>query len=140
MNNAKITHEGEISRIYSDVIHIRIIQNTACSECHAKTACHISSNQEKIIEVPNHFQSLEIGDKVVLEGSASMGLKAVLYAFVIPLLLMFSVLILLLDLISGEIFASICAVAILIVYYFALYLLKDKFKRKFTFSIKDERL
>lgn len=139
---SKIVHEGIIVEIESGAVQVRIEQNTACSECHAKGACTISDKKEKLIEIPkadNISSNLKVGDKVQIEGTTHQGLKAVFYSFVIPLILVFAVLIFSLRYLQDEAIAACLAFVALILYYVFLYILKDKFKKKFVFSLTNIR-
>lgn len=130
-----IKHIGEVVSISDQIIAVSIIQNSACADCHAKTACSISDSKEKIIEIPNRYPSVEKGQKVVIEGKTTMGMKAVLYAFVLPLILLFLVLILTLYIKGDEGLAALLAITSLGIYCFVLFLLRDTFKKKFIFEI-----
>jgi len=134
-NNKKIEHEGVISSISNDSIFVRIIQAPACAECHAKNACKISGSNEKIIEIPRITSGYKTGDKVIIRGDSSIGLKAVLYAFVIPLILIVISLSIILNVSNSETFAALISVIILVIYYFILYLFREKFKKKFVFTL-----
>lgn len=133
--SSKIAHAGVISDISENVISVRIIQNTACSECHAKSACRVSESKEKIIEIPNRYEHLHVGDNIIVEGSAIMGLKAVLYAFVLPLVLIVAVLILSIMYIQNEAIAACLSVLVLALYYCVLYIFRSKLKKKFVFHL-----
>ena len=47
-----INHNGIIEKIDGGTVYVRIIQQSACSGCHAKSMCTASESKEKIIEVP----------------------------------------------------------------------------------------
>ena len=131
----RITHEGQVLEIRNDIIKVSIIQNSACAECHAKAACNLSDTKEKIIEVPNAYVSLKTGDKVQVEASVSLGYKAVIYAFLIPVILILLSLFIVLHIQSDETIAGLLALAVLVVYYFILYLFRDKIRKKFVFTL-----
>ena len=71
----------------------------------------------------------------MLTGSLEMGLKAVWWAYIAPLLLLVAVL-----LVAGasgnEPLAALSALAVLAVYYGLLYLNRGRLTRKFSFTIK----
>ena len=48
-----INHNGIIEKIDGGTVYVRIIQQSACSGCHAKSMCTASESKEKIIEVPD---------------------------------------------------------------------------------------
>jgi Positive regulator of sigma E activity len=132
--SSEITHEGEVIKALDGIISVRILQQTACSECHARSACQVLDGKEKIIEVSS-AKSFSPGDKVEVGVTSSQGLKAVWYAFIIPLFLIFVALFILLSMINNEAIAIVSAIAVVVVYYYILYLFKRKLKNKFTFEL-----
>ena len=132
----RIEHEGVISRIDKEKAWVVIMQSSACADCHAKTMCRISEQREKIVEIPDIDASFQAGDKVIVVGSASLGLQAVGYAFVIPLILVVVGLIMSFSFFNSESLAAMVAIVILVAYFFILYIFKDRFKKKFVFKMK----
>ena len=132
-----INHNGRIDKIEGDTVFVRIIQQSACSGCHAKGICSASEQKEKIIEVndPNSG-SYHIDEEVVLCGQSSLGMQAVVLAFVIPLfLVVFAIA-------AGdrwewnETTSGVAGLSLLVPYYCLLYLLRDKLKKRFIFTLK----
>lgn len=134
-----IVHEGLIKSIGQDTISIEINNNSMCDGCHAKQLCSSSESKIKIIEVikPTNI-SFNIGDNVIIEGASSLGLKAVLLAYIIPLL--FIVLVLLIgnynNFSDGA--SGLLSIASLIPYYITLYICRNKLQRTLTFKIKQQ--
>ena len=136
MNN-NIEHKGIILNKYHNKVDVQIVQNSACSGCHAKAACTASDTAEKIIEITTfEADSYEIGQEVTVVGAKIMGWKAVGYAFVLPFFFMTIILIVSQDLFHNELYAGLSSLAILVPYYFVLYLFRDKMKSKFGFRLK----
>lgn len=132
-----IEHEGIIEKINGNRVTIRILQQSACSECHAKGVCMAADSKEKIIEVSDSTGRFRENERVIIEGKASIGHKAVFWAFVLPLAILILTLILALRLWNfSEMEAAISAMAALIPYYLILYFLRNKMANSFQFSIK----
>ena len=83
-----IKHRGRVESIDGSHIIVRIIQTSACSGCSIKSHCNASESKEKLIDVYEVGASYQIGEEVVLCGTTSMGMQAVLLAFGIPLLIL----------------------------------------------------
>lgn len=134
----KISHIGIVEDIKGQAVQVRIQQASACDLCHAKSICSLADTKEKIVEVRAAEGSVSIGDKVMVEGAASMGMKAVFLAYVLPLVLLILVMVLCLTLIApgNEVVAALVSLGILLPYAFLLYLLKDKLSKKFRFEIR----
>lgn len=135
-NNKKIEHEGGIVKVDSNVVFVNIEQRSACSDCHAKGMCSIADKKDKIIEIPkNSDKHYDIGEEVVVTGAMSLGLKAVLYAFVLPLILIVLTLTIGLYFLKSETISALLSTLSLVVYYFVLYLCRNRLKDKFVFTL-----
>ena len=85
----KIKHLGIVESIDGSRLKVRILQTSACSSCSVKGHCSASEAKEKLIDVYNVLGlSCQSGQHVVISGTVSMGMKAVLLAFVIPFLVL----------------------------------------------------
>jgi len=131
----KIEHTGIITLIEGAKIKVQIAQLSACSSCHAKGACSASDVDEKIIDVESTDQTLQVGDFVQLSGESSMGLFAVLIAFVIPFLLILVCLFLFNFYAVNEAVAGAVSLGILAPYYIILSLFNKKLKNKLKFTV-----
>ncbi|MBO7233282.1 MAG: SoxR reducing system RseC family protein, partial [Bacteroidales bacterium] len=69
----KISHIGIVEEIKGQAVQVRIQQASACDLCHAKSICSSADTKEKFIEVKAPVGSVAVGDKVMVEGAASMG-------------------------------------------------------------------
>lgn len=135
MNN-EINHRGIIERIEGSVIYVRIMQESACSGCHAQHLCSASEQKEKVIEVTDNSNTYKLNEYVTIIGKTSMGLQAVFLAFVVPIILMLLVLILGNILSWNEAFSALFGLMLLIPWYGLLYLLRNQLKKKFIFTLK----
>ena len=63
-----IEHIGTVKQIHKEMVDVLIVQKSACSGCHLKSACTASDMSEKIIEVPVIDSKLNVGDEVVVVG------------------------------------------------------------------------
>ena len=97
-----------------------------------------SDKDEKIIVADGAGQTFRPGDQVTLVGSNSMAWSALAYAFVIPTVLAMAVLFTAASFIS-EGAAALAVLAFLGVYYFVLWLFRDKMKTTFSFRVEPKR-
>lgn len=130
-----IVHSGIVERIEYPFIFVRILQQSACSGCHAKSACTTADSQVKTIEIKDDSGNYHLNEEVNVCGSYSVGLQAVGLSFVIPLLLVVVVLIIGQMFMINEIVGSLIGLFILIPYYGIIYLMRNKLKKKFTFTL-----
>ena len=132
-----ISHKGIIEKIEGDRVFVRITQQSACSGCHAKSMCTASEQKEKIVEVQARGERFSVNEMVEVYARSCVGLKAVWWAFVLPLIGIIVVMV-----VTGnvggwrETWCGLAALGWLTLYYYVLYLFRDKFKRKFVFFLK----
>lgn len=134
-----IKHQGIVAGIESAILKVKITQTSACAACSAKGMCHASEQKEKCIDIPfiPEQSQYQIGDSVTIMGKESMGLKAVLLAFVLPFCILITALAIILHLFPGrEAEAALASMACLIPYYLILYAFREKVGRAFTFELE----
>lgn len=135
-----IKHRGIVEKIEGSHVVVRIVQTSACSACSAKGLCNASESKEKQIDVYEVNPSYRIGEEVMLCGSTSMGMRAVLLAFGIPVLLLLAALFITMRVTDGDaLLSSIVALLAVIPYYLVIYLMKDKLNKTFSFVIEKQQ-
>lgn len=133
-----IKHLGTVEHIDGTHVQVRIVQTSACSSCTAKAYCHSSESKEKLIDIYDTDTSgLKTGDEVMIYGTTSMGMRAVVLAFGVPFLILIIALFITYSCTGGnEILSGIIALLSITPYYIVLYLCKDKLKKNFLFTLK----
>ena len=131
-----IEHEGVIEHIDGNKISVKIIQKTACSECHAKGYCSASDSSVKSVQIKNANGNYQLNERVMIHGKNSMGRTAVFLAYVLPLFLIIGTIVVSQSLYkTNDLQSAGIGLLILIPYYAVLYLLRNKLASKFVFSI-----
>ena len=137
MKKNEIQHTGEIVDITPDFTTIKIIVSSACASCHAKSLCGMSEEQEKIIMLPTDpYATHNVGDKVQVATKMTMGLKAVWISYVIPLAVLMILILTLSMVIDSQAVCGLSAVGGVALYYFVIWLLRERLETEFTFYIK----
>lgn len=132
----EIVHNGRIIDINPDFTTVEIIVSSACSECHAKGLCGMSEEKEKVIMVPTDpYEEREVGDSVQVRTKMTMGLKAVWISYVIPLVILMILILSLSPVVDNEFLRGGIAVAGVGLYYFIIWLLRDRLADHFEFYI-----
>lgn len=136
VNNIK--HLGIVENINGSWLKVRIVQSSACSACSVKGHCSASETKEKLIDVYNkNGVSCRIGEQVMIVGTTSMGMKAVLLAFVLPFVVLLLALVVSLRLTAGdEVTSALIALGTLVPYYLIIYLCRKQLSRSFTFTLE----
>lgn len=128
-----IEHQGVIISIDDKVAHVKIEQTSACASCHVKSVCGASEKSEKIIDANLMDASLKIGDQVTVIGQKSLGIQAILLAYVLPFVLIVIILFFANIFTTNELVIGTCALASLIPYFAVLRLMRNKIQAKFQF-------
>ena len=136
----KIEHEGTIVEIDKDTISVEIINKSACATCHAKGVCTASEESVKIIEIPYTISSLAVdyavGERVNVLLEASLGMSAVFFAYVFPLLILVAGILILPVVGLTELLTGLVSIISIVVYYIILSLFRNKLERIYSFSIE----
>lgn len=131
-----ISHEGVVTKITDEELEIKILSQSACAACHAKSACGMGEQAEKILIVPRpKSKDFALMQRVNVRMAIGQGNKAAVLAYLIPIILLLAVLFVCLGLGLSEGISALLSVVALIPYYIILYLRRDKLKQKFEYLI-----
>jgi len=137
MASGAIIHPGIIESINGDKVSVRILSQSACSSCHAKGACSIADSEEKIIEAElNPSGNWKTGDEVMVRMEESLGRKAVLMGYGLPLVVLVGSIIVFLSLLKHEGLAALLSILMLVPYYLTLYLFRKRIHKEFRFKVE----
>ena len=137
MSEETISHEGVITKITDDTLEIKITAMSACAACHAKSACNMSDQAEKVLTVPRpEGQDFHLFQKVNVIMGVGQGNKAAVLAYLIPIVVLLAVLFTCLGIGLSEGLSALIGIAALIPYYLILYSQRDKLKKKFDYRIE----
>lgn len=136
MNTNLISHLGTIKSINNQHLVVKIISQTACASCHAKGACTSNDQTEKEIEITQKEGSFSIGEQVEVVTTSTQGYKALLYAYLLPLIILVFSLIIFLSLIKAEAIAALGSILLLFPYYLLLYYFRHRLKDSFHFTVQ----
>ena len=133
----EIRHTGKILEITPDFTTVQIVVSSACSSCHAKGLCGMSEDEEKVIMVPTDpYSEHKTGDEVQVMTKMTMGLKAAWISYVIPLAVLMILILSLSSVIADELLLGSVAIAGVALYYFGIWLFRDRLSNEFVFYIK----
>ncbi len=133
--SGEVSHRGVIKEFSKKGIIVGIIAESACAACHAKGACSVSDMTEKEIEIERDKGEFHIGQQVLITGKTSQGFKALFLAYLLPFILVMTVLIVSTKLFISEGLSGLLSLSILIPYYLILYLFRNRLKQSFDFEI-----
>ncbi|MFW5830618.1 MAG: SoxR reducing system RseC family protein [Prolixibacteraceae bacterium] len=135
--NTDIRHKAFVKEVTGSSMTVTIINESACSTCHAKGACSMSEFQEKEIEISHFNRQYSPGEEVTVIFQESQGFKALFYGYILPFLLVMITLIGMFSLSNNEIASGLLALGVLIPYYTTLYYFRHYLKKIFNFEIEE---
>ena len=131
-----VKHSGKVVSVAERLVVVEIINKSMCSACHARGACSVSDMKAKNIEVKvDHPEDYQVGDRVNVLMKTSSGHLSVLLSYVFPLIILMILLLSLSELLS-ELVLSLVVIGAISLYYFLIYLLRDKWSGKIGFEIE----
>lgn len=130
-----IQHAGQVVNITPVQIEVNIVSLSACAACHAKTFCATFDQKEKNITIPNIGQNVSIGDHVNVQLKRSLGIQAVVLAYLLPVIAVIMAVLIFTSVGVPEPIAALLSLGVLTIYYIILYLFKDKLKKVYNFQL-----
>ncbi|MDR1335556.1 MAG: SoxR reducing system RseC family protein [Tannerella sp.] len=130
-----IQHTGTVERIEPAVIYVRIAQPPACGGCHAGSSCPASEGKGRTVAVEDATGRFAVNEEVLLHGRQGMGMQAILFACVFPVILVTVALAVAFNLTGNEPASGSIGLSVLLPYCGLIYLLRSKLNRKFVFTV-----
>ena len=135
--SSRIEHLGVIDAIEGNCIHVAISQSSACAECKVAGHCNASESKDKIIDIiTDSAAEYSIGESVKVSTTKGVGMMASIYAYVLPLVIMMTVLIVVKAITGSDGWAAMSALFSLIPYYVCVYILRNKISSQLYFEIE----
>ncbi|HOI49681.1 MAG TPA: SoxR reducing system RseC family protein [Prolixibacteraceae bacterium] len=132
-----LRHTGIVKKITSTSLIVTIVNQSACSGCHAGGACSVADMQEKEIEISRFSKNYTVGQPVTVIFRESSGFKALFLGYLLPFIVLFSTLVIASAITGNEILSGLLALAVLVPYYAILYLFRGRLKKVFKFEIEE---
>lgn len=132
-----ISHTGVVVKIKpAGDVEVQVQPDSACGSCAVRSSCALVGSSARTIKIAvTNPHSYALGQQVNVIMQQKSGYWAVFYAYVLPLILVLSTLILGSFFNINELTAGISSIIILIPYYFLLWYLRKYFLQKFDFKI-----
>ncbi|MBO4658394.1 MAG: SoxR reducing system RseC family protein [Prevotella sp.] len=135
----KISHQGIVEKLEGNSAVVRIVQTSACAACKAASHCSAAESKEKLVTAKIQGNEMpQVGDTVVVSMPGVNGRDAVVFAFVLPFIIMVVVLYSCLRLTADEVLAALVGIGSLVPYYLLLYLFRGRLKDRFSFVLENK--
>lgn len=114
-----VIHSGIITEVHEDHVNVVLNEAVACTSCQLKSACGADQADLKELKVLTRGKHYNKGTAVTVGMHQSMGLKAVLLAYVVPFIILMTVLILSQNVLE-EWLSGLLVLAFIVVYFWLL--------------------
>lgn len=137
-NDYAVEHQGIVESHEDGKVRVRFIAHPSCSSCHARGACSLSEQDTKYVDADTAGLDLHVGEEVEIMMEPSMGLRAVLYGYLLPLGVLMATIILVYLLSGSEALSALLGIGVLVPYYAGLYFMNDRLSRSFRFRVRKQ--
>lgn len=135
----EISHKGRVVSVSQDSLTVEIVSSSACSSCKAASMCSMSESTTKSVTVrllPG--EKYAAGEEVEVLLSPSMGLKAALLAYFLPVVLLIAVCVPLSFAGYGALLSGGVGLAAMALYYVVLYFFRGRIEKEYEFRVIKE--
>ncbi len=131
-----LEHIGTIVEIDHDELTVKIDNRSACHNCAAQAFCGLSECKSQLLKTKvSNPEDYHQGEQVMVAISLRQGMLALVWTYVVPLILILAAIIIGQSNGLDETTSGISSIIILISYYLWLFLTKNKFKNRISFKI-----
>lgn len=134
-------HKATVVEVFTDQkrVDVKMEVNSACAGCKAKEVCGSGESQERLVSAYADYPEIyKVGQEVTISIEQIMGVKAVIYSYVVPLVLMLVALAVCNSLQMAELAMGLTALGVCGLYYVGLFFFRNRLQREIVFSIKKE--
>ena len=131
----EVSHTGIVKEIGAKGIKVGIVVQSGCASCQIKGNCTMSEQTDKELEIECNPQKFVKGQRVMVQLRSSQGMHALWLGYVLPFLILFTVMIITSTFTNDEGIIGLVSLASLVPYYVLLYSLKNRIKKKFTYVV-----
>lgn len=137
MGKVLVEHTGTVIDVQPDLVSVEILQQSACAACHARSACMASDQAVKVVQVePSLGTTYQVGETVRVCLSQTLGVKAVVFSYLLPLLILMILLLILPPILGSDLWTGLACLLGLVFYYLILWLFRGRLKKEFVFTIE----
>ena len=131
------THDGSVVAVEKNRVTVEMHVLSACSSCKAHEKCAFVDKADKVVMVDtDQWQQYSVGERVIVSVNESLGLLAVLLAYLLPALLLVAAIVVLSALSVPEAMVALATLLIVTAYFLLLWRFHSRLQRKFSFGIR----
>lgn len=132
-----IKHQGIVENINGSHLQVRIIQTSACASCSVQGTLYLCGYERETCRCGRcQCRILPARRPCMGDGRTFNGSDGVLFAFIFPFLILIISLFVFMAIWNDELRSALCSLALLVPYYYILWLNKSRMGKKFSFSVR----
>ena len=133
-----LEHSGVVSEIGEKMVEVEFVTESACSECKAKGLCGVEDGDKRFVTVYEPMaQYFTVGEEVMIGVSEVMGMKAAVYAYIIPFFILLGGLAVTQSLLKwGEVASGLSSLGVMCLYYVVLWFFRRRIEKEIVFKIR----
>ncbi len=130
-----ITHPGIVTKLTDEGAEVTISVESACGTCHSRGACPASEMKEKKIFIRNPNVDVKPGESVNVSMRSSLGVLAVVLAYLLPVFFLLIVLFLFHGIGFEDGITAIASLFVFVIYFTLIWIFRGKLGKTIKFSI-----
>jgi sigma-E factor negative regulatory protein RseC len=132
-----LEHRGVVSEIGEKMVEVEFVTESACGECKARGLCGVDEGDKRFVTVWEPLaQHYAVGEEVMIGVSEVMGIRAAVYAYIIPFFILLGGLFVTTSLGWSEMAAGLTSLGIMCLYYVVLWLFRRRIEKEIVFKIR----
>jgi len=133
-----LEHRGVVSAVGEKVVEVEFTTETACEGCKARALCGVDEGNRRFVTVYEPLsQYFVVGEEVMIGISEVMGMRAAVYAYIVPFFILLGGLLLTLSVLGwGEVAAGLSSLGAMCLYYVGLWVMRRKIEKDIVFKIR----
>ena len=133
-------HTGHIIAINNNTVTVKVLQLSACAHCEGKKFCTLAESKEKEIKIyDSNASEYSIGEEVQIIAQKKQLFTAVLWAYVLPLILLFAGVGVGTALEMQEVHTALLGLVAVVIYYGFLFAINKILSKSLEFKISKLR-
>ena len=137
-SSGTIRQSATVIRGEAAEIEVEVCRPEACAACKAKSVCSEGGGEGKRMTLVNDGQGYRVGEQIQLVMRRSAGLKAVVIAYLVPVVLVVAALLIFQATPMSDTTAALLTLGILVLYFVIIRLLRGRINNQLTIEIEKE--
>jgi sigma-E factor negative regulatory protein RseC len=132
-----LEHKGIVSAVGEKLVEVEFVTEAACAHCKAKGLCGVDEGNRRFVSVYEPMaEYFTVGEEVMIGVSEVMGMKAALWAYIVPFFILLGGLLLTTHLGWGEVASGLSSLGVMCLYYVVLWVFRSRVEKEIVFKIR----